>query len=94
MHQILPVSKCDVRRSPEILDYDMQQKGVKQIQDLGQKQILRKENLLIVVPHSAFISRHLTLKKRRIFPYPSRCDVRQKLHISDYGLQQKTIKQV
>jgi len=52
MHQILPVSECDVRQSWEILNYDMQQEGVKQVQELGQNQILGKEILLIVAHYT------------------------------------------
>lgn len=64
MHQFFPAFKCDVRQIPEILGYDMQQKGVKQIQELGQKQILGEKILLIVAPHGTFTLRHITPRKR------------------------------
>lgn len=42
----------------------MQQEGVKQVQELGQNQILGKESLLIVAPHGTFTLRHITHRKR------------------------------
>ena len=57
---ILPVPECDMRQGWEILNYDIYQKGVKQIEEVGQRQISGEEGLSIVAP----FLRHTTTWKR------------------------------